>query len=152
MQEIYLKKNWWLVYLFGPILAVMAGFCIYVTTWPAIKATRMGQPLPATWSWPTILIADVAILLLFGSLLFHLLSQLRIAFTNAGIKMPGIFKTKFMRWHEVAYVDGVSVGSSLLKLTDSKQSIIINKFYYQEPDKLMSLITERLPESCCWRD
>lgn len=152
MQEIYLKRNWWIAFLFGTVLAGMAGFCLYVITWPALKAARLGQPLPPTWSWPAIVIVDVGIILLHGSLFFHLLFQLQMVFTKEGVRMPGIFKSKFMRWADVAYVDGVSIRSSLLKLTDSKQSIIINKLYYQEPEKLMALVTERLPESCYWRD
>jgi hypothetical protein len=152
MQEIYLKRNWWLVFLFAPILAGGAVFCLYATTWPAIKATQMGKPMLGGWSWPTVLIADVVILFLFGGVFFGLLFQLRIAFTTEGVRAPGIFKSKLMLWADVAYVDGISVRSHLLRLTDSKQSIIINKHYYQEPDKLMAFIAQRLPQSCLWRD
>lgn len=152
MPELYLKRNWWIVYLIAPLLAAFAGGSLYAINWPAVQAARAGLPFQGGWSWPTILIADVGIILLHSSLFFHLLSQLRIVFTAEGVRVPGIFKNKFMRWDEVAYLDGVSNRSNLLRLTDSKQSIVINKFYYQEPEKLMALIAEGLPQSCYWRD
>lgn len=152
MKAIYLKRNWWIAILGGPVLVGSVAFCIYETTWPAMKAAQRGEPLPATWSWPAIIIVDVALTLMFGALIFIMLFQFRIVFTAEGVRMPGIFRNKYMRWNDVRYVDGMSNRSIILKLTDEKQSITINKLYYQQPEKLMSLIVERVPQSCYWRD
>ena len=152
MMEITVKRNWWLLALWWPFAIGLAVVTVYGVTWPSLKAAQLGQPLPAGWSWPAIFIVDIAVIILAVALASYPLHQLRIAFTEEGIKAPGFLGSKFMRWNDIAYVDGASTRSLNLRLTSSDQSIVINKLYYQYPDEFMSLVQARVPETCSWRN
>lgn len=152
MQEIHLKRTWWVFALFAVASLGFAFAGIYAITWPAVEATQLGQPLARSWSWPAVLVADVAMIIMAIALSNIPLSQLRTAFSDKGIKMPGLLRSKFIAWDDISRLEGTSSRSTLLKITGSDQSIIINKFYYQRPDELTSLLQAHAPASCRLRD
>jgi hypothetical protein len=152
MQEIKIRRNWLPLVLWWLFAAGILALTLYTITWPAIKEAQLGQPLSGGWTWSavnttTILVTAGAVV--FGSMP---LNQLRTSFTDEGIKVPGLWGSKFMRWEDIVYVDGVSARSFNLRFTSSDQSIVINKSFYLNPNELMALVHSRLPESIHWRD
>ncbi|HWT02770.1 MAG TPA: hypothetical protein VN256_21155 [Pyrinomonadaceae bacterium] len=151
-REIKVRRNWLPLVLMWLFAGGLVAVTFYTITWPAIKVTQLGQPLFGGWTWPTIIVANVVAVFIAVGLGSIPLNELRTVFTDEGIKVPGLWRTRFMRWEDIVYVDGVSVRSLVLKFTSSDQSVAINKTYYLDQNELMSVVQSHLPESIYWRD
>lgn len=145
--RIRLRTNWWIV--------IFAGVCVFggallvgwLVTWPAIKAEKLGHPLPADWTWTGIIAADIFFFFLAAALCWEPLTQLLTVFTSEGIERPGLRERTFVRWEDVTDVfTSFQIGQLyLIKLRTPTQKVVINALFYKDENELISLIKQHAP-------
>ncbi len=152
-EQFRLARKWWILYIAATVLIGVALLELWIITWPAIKAEQLGQPLPAHWTWVSIIAVDIGILCMTGILCGGLLFDLLTVFTEEGIKKPGLFGLTFIRWAEVTEVVGyIPKGMIVLEIRSPDKKIRINVLYYRDQNQLVSLIREYVPSSAKWSE
>src|SRR5262245_33620533 len=103
-QRIPLARHLWLPILILTFFMGVGSYGIWAITWPAIKAIRLGQPLPADWTWTSVIGFDVVLIGLYGYMCWKVLAQWLTFFTSEGVGQPRIWRSAFIRWLDVTSV------------------------------------------------
>jgi|CXWL01.1.fsa_nt_gi hypothetical protein len=127
------------------ILIASTLFLLWVITVPAIRATSENRPLPADWTWGTILLFDFGSLIVCGYLCAGPITQLLTNFDDQGIEQPSFPHTKFLRWQDIQTVRNLT--TSNIEVIGIKTKICINPNIYKNPRGLIQEIRLRIPES-----
>jgi len=141
-ERIDLARYWWLPVLVLTFLIGGGGYGIWAITWPAVKAARLGQPLPAGWTWASVIGVDMVLIGLFGYLCWQALIQWLTYFTIEGIGQPRLGGYAFLRWSEVTRV---TRKLNTIELQSSGQTLQIAYAQFRDIDQLITLIRERVP-------
>jgi len=128
-------------------------FVVGQETWTAIVATQEGKPLPAGWTWTSIIAWDLFYVSLVGAICGFLLVQTLMVFTDEGVRFPHPFGHVAIRWNEVTrvVVDGGTGHYSLVVLEGKARSFKIRGIYFKDRNRLLEVIREhvsRAPERC----
>ena len=145
--RIRLRIKWWLVIFAGACVFGCALLVVWLVTWPAIKAEKLGHSLPAGWTWTSIIAVDISSFCLAMALCWEPLTQLFTVFTNEGVEQPGLRERTFIRWEKITDVfTSFQIGQLyLIELRTSTQKIVINALFYKDENELISLIKQHAP-------
>jgi hypothetical protein len=145
--RIKLKTNWWSVVFISVCAFGGALLGSWLVTWQAIKAEKLGHPLPADWTWTSIIATDIFFFFLAAALCWEPLTQLLTVFTSEGIERPGLRERTFVRWEDVTDVfTSFPMGRLyLIELRTPTQKIVINALFYKDENELISLIKQHAP-------
>lgn len=155
MKTFYPPRIKWPLWLgcgvwLGLELALFAGI-----TRHAVRAARVGAALPGGWSWVSIAGWHLFIAAVGAALLWEPFVQLRTRFDDEGVRRPRFFKSPiFIRWSEVETLLSFPVRHRpyVLRIDTPGRSIEINTLFYEQPDRVVSFIEERVkscvPVSC----
>ncbi|HEX7175357.1 MAG TPA: hypothetical protein VF240_08875 [Pyrinomonadaceae bacterium] len=140
------RKKWPLALCCAACLALELALYFGVTR-PALSAMRAGLGLEGEWSWVSIAGWHAAVALGCAALAWQPLAELRTKFTNEGVRRPRLFAPAlFVGWDEA---ESVFVAPSLespqhVKIKAPRGSVVINALFYKNPQRLLSLIEERM--------
>ena len=79
-------------------------FCVWMITYPALKAVFENKPLPNEWTWSAIILFDLVFLILCVGLCTEPCIQLLTEFTEEGILQLSFPSSKFIRWQDIQRV------------------------------------------------
>jgi len=140
------RKKWPLALCCAACLALELALYFGVTR-PAWAAMRAGLSLEGGWSWVSIGGWHAAVLLGCAALAWQPLAELRTRFTAEGVRRPRLFApARFVGWDEA---ESVFVAPSVerpqhVKIKAPSGSVEINALFYKNPQRLLSLIEERM--------
>ena len=151
------RKKWPLALCCAACLALELALYLGVTR-PALAATRAGASLEGEWSWVSIAGWHLAVALGCAALAWQPLAELRTRFTTEGVRRPRLFAPAlFVGWGEAesVFVAPSAERPQHVKIKAPGGCVEINALFYKNPQRLLSLIEERMrahtssPASAC---
>jgi hypothetical protein len=144
MRQTRIERYTWVFYLGFAFCIISALFGVWSVTWPAIEATQSGQPLPGSWTWPLIILADVVMIGIFGTLFLILLAQASVILSDEGISQWRLFRRVFVRWSDV---QALEITSGNMRFVTSNNRIELATYQFKDPDVLIDFIRTHLPDT-----
>lgn len=145
--QIQIERSWWqvvlVVFIFFMVLTLPL---IWLITHQALEASSAGKPLPGGWTWPSVIIFDILVLLVSLSLVWIPIKDILTLFTEKGIKQPSWFGLRhhYLKWSEVKYLDGTR---STIRIISPNQTIQLNILLFKRPKEVLDEIRKRIPNN-----
>lgn len=113
-------------------------------TWQVFVPAIVNRVPPATWSWSTIILFEVGLLMCLAWLGFGIYRRFATQLSSSGVSVPTLRGRAFVPWSQV---ERVKVEGHEIKLYGSGQSIVVNVFCYTQPEQIGRFVSRRLPAS-----
>lgn len=144
MEQKKFSLNAILLSLFFIPIGLINLYLVWELNYPAIKALQINQSLPRGWSWPSLFILDVIILVSAFLLFKNPITELRTIFTTNFIKRQEFHKSTLILWSEITKIE---ILGWRLKLTSPNHAITVNLAVYKNPKDVIAFIMSLVPES-----
>lgn len=147
MERFRLARKKWPLALSCAVCVALEVLLYLLVTRHAVGAALAGREPEGEWGWVSIVGWHILIALAGLGLSWQPLAELRTTITSEGVARPRVFgPPTFVSW---ADAESVFVAPHVerplhVRINAPGRSVEINLLYYREPEKLLSLIEERM--------
>lgn len=141
MGKLKVEKHWGVIYISVALLVCVCLYLIFRFNRNIIVHILTNNII--TWPDIALLIGSAVVLfLIFGGMIWIILSDAYINFTSDGIHKPGL-RSKVIRWRDIEKIDNLTYQIVFISVHDVK--IRVNLLLLKDVESFLHEINQRLP-------